>query len=636
MNISEEINKIQAFLEKEYESEILELNTDKNTLTIDFNLLSKHDPAITEELLDDTEETIKKIKIAIKRINNELEETTINIQFKNYSNAEELQRINILASKKTLVLDYTELYTSLARNERRKATELVVQSIKEQEHIHTTREEDNSQIWMYWNGIFVPQGRTLIKELCRQVFGKAYTTTLANEVIAKIEADTYIDKEVLFKNDNIELIAVENGLLNIKTKKLESFTPKKRFFTKIPIKYDSKAKCPNIIKHFKTILNNEEDLSVIQELFGFLLLRNYRYQKAFLFTGTGRNGKSITIIIIKTFLGAENCISVSLQQIEKDQFILSEFHNKLANLGADINNTALKETGIFKSLRGEDVITAPRKFLSPIHFKNNAKLIFCANEIPRTYDLSIAFFNSWIILDFPYTFLPEKEYKLLSKEEIKKRKVKLADPNIADKLTTEEELSGLLNWSLEGLARLQKENGFSYSKITSQVKELWIRRSDSFAAFLMDHVEEDYDGTITKDELRRAYSQYCREHKLVMSGDKHIKRLLIEQLGAWEDRENTGDRVMIWKGIKFKSVMDVKDVNSIYPYTKNPNFPIGQKTIDKSDSLDNEEEFIVEEQKIYHKCSCCGNEESNVFSQENGKPYCKNCYETLKTNGEIK
>lgn len=546
----ETVKIIETILLEEYHEEILNLNKDQQNLTLDFKTISKTNIELAEKILDETEKTINDLRKIIKTINEEYK-GQIRITIKNLPEEEE-ERINFIGQ----IREHTDetipaLMTALASKNKRKASELIVTNILSTEHIYSTMDDDKSEMYIYQNGIYLPNAKSFIKLFCRRILNKTYTTTICNEVISKIEADTFIDKELLFKNEDTNRIPVENGILNLKLKILEPFTHKKRYFNKIPIKYDPEKDCPNIKQHFKTILKNSDtETLVIQELFGYLLLKNAKFEKSFMFSGNGRNGKSKSLEIMKRFLGAENCSNITLQQLEKDQFILGEFHNKLANLGGDLSNTPLKETGNFKSLIGRDLITAPRKFLTPINFVNYSKMIFCANEIPKTYDNSIAFFNRWIIIDFPYTFLQQKEYDLLKEKD--KTNVKLADPNIIDKISSNKELSGLLNWGLEGLKRLEKQDGFSYSATTDDVKNKWIRKSDSFAAFLMDMVKEDYEGFVLKEDMSKYYSHYCRKHKIIMSGDKHIKKLLIENLGAWEDRESSGElRRTIWKGISF-------------------------------------------------------------------------------------
>ena len=430
------------------------------------------------------------------------------------------------------------------------ATELLVNRIKENNHIYTIKDDEKDEIWIYKDGIYVPQGKTTIKEICREILGKAYTEPLANRVIAKIETDTYIEANDFFNNDSTEEVAVENGILNIFTKELSEFTPNKIFFNKLPIRYDPTKTCPNIKKHFMTVLKNpKSDTILMEELFGFLLLKDYKIEKAFMFVGDGRNGKSKTLMLIKAFLGDENVVDIPLQQFESDLYAQAELFKKMANISGDLDPTGLKSTGTFKKLVGRDLISAPRKFKTRVSFINYAKLIFATNQLPKTYDISPAFWHRWVLFDFPYKFVSEKEKKLLKGDELKN--VKDMDPDIIKKLTTPDELSGLLNVALQRLDELLKRRDFSYSKSTEDVKNMWVRKSDSFSAFLMDCVVEDWDNSITKQDLRKAYANYCKKHKLKMAGDKNIKYTLTTNYGVSEERSSDEGRKMVWTGISF-------------------------------------------------------------------------------------
>jgi putative DNA primase/helicase len=104
-----------------------------------------------------------------------------------------------------------------------------------------------------------------------------------------------------------------------------------------------------------------------------------------------------------------------------------------------MSKDALRNTGVLKKLTDGDYIPAERKFKSPFKLVNYAKLIFLANQIPITPDETDAFFARLIIINFPNQYLGDK-----------------ADPYLIEKLTTEQELSGLLEVVLKRLPRVLK------------------------------------------------------------------------------------------------------------------------------------------------------------------------------------
>jgi len=428
------------------------------------------------------------------------------------------------------------------------ATETATKYILENNYIYTTKDDIKSEIWIYKNGIYLPNGKSFIKEIIRKLSGKFYTSQKANLIISKIEADTFIDTDRFFINKNIKEIPVQNGILNIFTKELTPFNPDKIFFNKLPVIYNPEKTCENIEQFFKDVLKSEDDSKVMFELISYCLLKEYRFEKAFMFVGNGRNGKGKTLSLIKHFLGAGNCSSVPLSQLTSGSTSVCELYNRLVNLAGDLSNTELKETGMFKQLTGRDLITAKRKYLRDLFFENYAKMVFACNELPRVYDLSEGFWSRWILFEFPYTFIKEEFYNKLSEEE--KKTHKIMDENIINKITTKDELSGLLNKSLECLSEIIQNKGFSYSSGTEEVKNLWIRKSDSFIAFCIDNIEEDIYSNISKKELRRKFSKYCREYGLSGASDISIKVSLENKYGVYDSQNTTGDR--IWEGIKFK------------------------------------------------------------------------------------
>jgi len=439
------------------------------------------------------------------------------------------------------------------------ATERIFDAFLEKNFVYTTRHDDKSEMWIYNNGIYVPHGKSFIKQFCREILGIAYTEKLTNRVIAKIEADTYIDQKQFFSNNIIEKIAVENGLLNIFTRELEDFDPKQIFFNKHPVTYNPQSECSSIKKHFEAITKHEDDPLLLQEIIGYCLLKKHHIEKAFMFNGSGRNGKSKTEELIKKFLGEENCSNISLDRLENDNFSTSELFGKLANLSGDITGGIINDSSTFKQITGGDSISARRKFLTDIYFQSYTKQIYCCNELPKSKDDSFAFWNRWILLEFPHTFLSSEELEKITedeKEELKKHeggKYKLADKELIMKITTPEELSGLLNLALDGLDRLMKNKNFTYSKSTEQVKEKWIRKSDNFSAFLTDCVQENYSGKVSKQELKEKYSKYCNKYKLKMVSDVEIAKTITSKLAVTTSRiMEEGNSKNVWNGILLK------------------------------------------------------------------------------------
>lgn len=439
------------------------------------------------------------------------------------------------------------------QGKRDEVAELITQKILRTNKFYTTRDDFKNEIWYYQDGIYVPNGRTYIKEFTRELLKCYFNSRLVNDIIGKVEVLTYINEDDFFQKENKDEIALLNGVLNIKTKKLYDFDPDKIFFNKLPLIYDPTKKCSNFINFLSEILENKEDAGVVQELFGYLIYKDYQIEKSFMFLGKGRNGKGQLLELMKKFVGVNNCSGVSLQRLcDENSFNISELHNKLVNIGGDIDGGYLETTGMFKQLSGNDLISAKRKFKNDLKFRNYSKMIFSCNNLPGTKDVSQGFWDRWILLKFPYRFeFPEIiETIPVGERRFLKRRVN----NVVDTFTTDDELSGLLNWALVGLDRLLEKGHFEFTKSTLDVQRRWVREANSFSFFAENVLESDFDGVITKDDLRTAYNAFCRHFGVEALGDKSISNFMTREFGATSDRFRKMDviDVRVWKRVSFK------------------------------------------------------------------------------------
>jgi P4 family phage/plasmid primase-like protien len=361
-------------------------------------------------------------------------------------------------------------------------------------HYVTRKTDEMIFVYHQKHGTYTPDGKAHLKTHTRKALGKYLTRNRLSEVINFVTCSTLKDTDTTPSH----LILVKNGLLNIKTGKLEDFSPDYFILNVVPVRYDPNAKI-NAIENFVKEIIHPDDVSVLQESAGYCLWREYPIHVAIMLIGEGANGKSTWLELLRAFLGNENVSTEPLQSFEANRFSLGCLFGKLANVYADLSDRALVKTGNFKMLTGGDTISAEYKFRDRFNFKNYAKLIFSANKIPESKDDTTAFFRRWIIINFPKQFLPDNPK---------------TDPQLLKKLTTEAELSGFLNWCLEGLRRLIENNKFSKSRSIEETREQYLRSSDPVKAFAMDRLEYKAGSAIPKTEVYKAFIEYCQEMKL--------------------------------------------------------------------------------------------------------------------------
>lgn len=417
---------------------------------------------------------------------------------------------------------------------------LLTEIVRSRETFITFR--DNEEIYFYRDGVYVRNGETRVKEICHQIMGGKESRQAVNEIIGKIQRSTYVDREIFFQESEQHLIVLENGLLDLDSLKLTEHSPDYYSFTMFPVRYDPTKKCDRILKFLSETVRSE-DIPVLQEWTGYnLWVFGYPAQKALILVGEGGNGKSTFIGLIEALIGRNNRSAVSLHELEDNRFASHDLFGKASNLYPDLPDKDLRSTGRFKMLTGGDPIRAEDKNIKAFTFHNVAKLTFSCNKIPRVDDDTVAFFRRFIIIEFPFTF-----------EGSDKEDRDLKEKLISDK----DEMSGFLNWAIEGLKRL-KSNGWHFSdgKTVEQVKEEYIVRSDPYKAFVLHAIIENSDSYVVKDNLYEAYKKHCKMHKLGhKSRDAFFKNFKdLFPLGKinTERPEIEGKRVWIFRGIKLR------------------------------------------------------------------------------------
>ena len=327
-------------------------------------------------------------------------------------------------------------------------------------------------------------------------------------------------------------------MLNAVTGEFIDHTPDIITTIRVPSIYDPNATCPLIDKFFSEVLFSG-DIITILELIGYCLVTSYKIHTWFLFHGEGENGKSTLINLIRAFLGIMNVASVGLQELN-DRFTAATMFGKLANMVADLSDADLKRTAMLKKLTGGDSIFAQNKFKDPFTFDNYAKLVYSCNKIPITADKSRAFFRRVFRISFPNYFDPETR-----------------DGDLLDKLTTEEELSGLLNKALIALHGLLDRGYFTGTKSAEENEVIYESASNPVYGFVDERLIIDSESYVPKMELYEEFLEYCKEKKFVaQSNNKFIENLKL-LISIKEARVGgKAHRIMVWKGIRIRGEED--------------------------------------------------------------------------------
>ncbi|WP_283696871.1 DNA primase family protein [Clostridium perfringens] len=343
--------------------------------------------------------------------------------------------------------------------------------------------------------------------------------------------DILVSKDFDDFNRNPYLVNVRNGLLDIRDMSFKEHTPSYLSTVQLNVEYNPQVDCPQ----FKKFLNEVLDcklIPLVQEIVGYLLTTNTASQKAFVFWGPARTGKSTLLWVVEyLLLGKKNVSNIPWQEIG-DKFKTAELLGKLANVFSDLPSKSIDDTGIFKVVTGEDYLMAEKKNKNPFKFKPFARLVFSCNELPRNYvDRTEGFYRRLIIVPFS--------------RQIEKSKI---DKALKYKFQREKE--GILNWALEGLKRLYENNfEFSENELTDGVKKEYKRENNNVISFVEECCEIDSLFSCSRIEIYEAYKEFCVEAGLkALSQIKFNKELE----GNFNITRSRSGKLRLWNGVRIK------------------------------------------------------------------------------------
>jgi len=393
--------------------------------------------------------------------------------------------------------------------------------------------EREREMFMYDRGVYVP-GNNFIRKWLHDLLEVKCKTHTRNEILEKVKDLSMTDRNTFTVDKNF--INLENGVFDLQKYELTPHNPIRLFLNKIPTSYVSEVDCPAIKKFLHEILDNES-IKVIQEFVGFGLYRQYFIKKALILVGEPNTGKTTLLRIIHSLFGKDNRAGVSLQKITTDKFSAAELYHRHINTFDDLSFKDINDTGAFKIVTGGGSITAEHKFKSPFQFENYAKLIYACNKIPDVKMMDDdAYFSRWIIVRF-------------------NKQVEKVDNFLVEKLTTSEEMTGLLNFALEGLRRLLLQRAFSYPMGPEEIKLEMMRSSPSLASFVSTCLVKDPDSWVSKDDLYFAFKQYAMEHNIVVLTKENLGKKLQGVAPYIDPAKKTvnGKQVTGWHNVKIIS-----------------------------------------------------------------------------------
>jgi len=216
------------------------------------------------------------------------------------------------------------------------------------------------------------------------------------------------------------------------------------FITKIAqVSYDPAAGAPRFEAFVDEIMDgNSEDKQYVQKLVGYILSGERPEQIIQFFKGDGGDGKSVLLETIRKLVG-DYQITLSANTFAAKNF--SAIPNDIARIAgarlagvSELPKGLHVNTQLLKGISGGDTLVARFLHQEFFDFEPEALLVICSNYYPFIDVEDKAFLRRVRLLRFPRNFSEDAP-----------------DLFLRDKLA--KELSGILNWALEGYKMYKRE-----------------------------------------------------------------------------------------------------------------------------------------------------------------------------------
>ena len=387
----------------------------------------------------------------------------------------------------------------------------------------------NGQLHVYDQGIYKSGYRFIENKMIELI--PALKANSRTEVLKFLEI---ITPEETYTSD-ANLIAFRNGVYDLSTDKLLPFSPEYIITNMIPWDYNHSAYSELCDKTLNKIACHDPEIrSLLEEAIGYCFFRQNELSKSFMMVGSGSNGKSTFLDMVKNVVSRQNYVALDIGELS-ERFSTSSMFGKLACFGDDSDDSFLEGKAIaqFKKIVSGNDLKGENKGQDVFFFKPYTKLFFSFNELPRMRNKGFfAIKRRLVIIPFNATF---------SKEDPD------FDSGITWKLKKQDVAEYLVQLGIQGLKRVLANQAFTESKKVNDEVETFEKDNNPLLLFLDEVEEEEILNHETKEVFAR-YDLFCHENGFQKMAMQTFTKQINKTLGC--DRKDVrinGKKVIVFK-----------------------------------------------------------------------------------------
>lgn len=239
---------------------------------------------------------------------------------------------------------------------------------------------------------------------------------------------------------------------------------------------------------------------LLQFIPAYVLMPTCKFEKIFCLTGSGGNGKSKYLEIIRKLFGDSNVSNIKPLGLIKD-FQRIQLKDSLLNIAGEIKSDLSGVEEAMKEIASGEPISACYKGEQYVSFTPRAKLLFAMNNQLKSGDTSDGLTRRLVIVDFVVSFVdfpdPNNPYQ------------RQKDVNIVNSLISELNSGGIFNWAYEGYKLLNAVGYFTETNDQESLLEDFKRASNPVLVFWEDDYEDYSPSEIVYEQIYGDYIKWC-------------------------------------------------------------------------------------------------------------------------------
>ena len=400
-----------------------------------------------------------------------------------------------------------------------------------------TDDEVRNEIWAFLYGASNDQNAEAFKPEQRDVSNVLSALKAVCEIPSEVSPPAWLPgvPDALAKVPPSQILAVANGLLHVSTGTLYPATPAYFGMSISDVEFDPAAGHPYQWHKFLEDVFGEdhEGRDTLQEWFGYCLTPDTSLQKALLMLGPPRSGKGTIGKITRALLGDASVASLTVANLWETFGLQSLIGIPLAIMpDARFSKRADPATVAERllSISGQDAVSINRKFLGAWMGQLPTRFMILTNELPYMKDSSGALVERFIVLKLTISFLGRE------------------DPMLFERLRGE--LSGILNWAVEGYRRLRLRGRFQQPELSADTIRAMKEISSTVGVFIEEHCLLGKNLSVAKQKLYDAWVLWCAENGHKPGSQQGFGRELRAAFpDVGDSRPRGGQRQRLYTGI---------------------------------------------------------------------------------------